>query len=377
VRPVSAGFLAAVRGSHAAKFRARVVETFQTGTNPDGVELSINTGNVQIDGTADIRSTLDLTVDGTRLWPVRGGRNLLAPYGNEIFVERGVFLGGGSTEWVSLGYFRIEAPSQNLLPDGPIRITGSDRMAGIKDARPLIPRQYLASDTYGAVVADVVTEVYPGATIVWDSGDTDTLGRDQVLDQDRYKFLHDLITSLGKTVYWNHRGELSIQDVPNPATPVFEVNAGANGVLVQGATTRQLSRENVYNAVVASGEAADEQPPVFGIAVDNDPTSPTYYFGRFGPVPMFFSSTFMTTDAQASAAAAGLLVKNTGLPYSIDFGIVPNPALEPDDPVLVTYSRRDGAEVHVLKSVTVPLTADGAMKATTREQSVTIIGGGS
>jgi hypothetical protein len=176
-------------------------------------------------------------------------------------------------------------------------------------------------------------------------------------------------------MYWNHRGELAITALPSTSNPVYEVNQGASGVLVQGSTARSLSRENVYNAVVASGEAADQQPPVQAAVVDGDPTSPTYWFGRFGQVPMFYTSQFLTTVDQCTAAATGLLYRNTGLPYSINFGVVPNPALEPFDPVTVAYSRRDGAEIHVLKTITVPLDAATAMKATTSEQSITVVGG--
>jgi uncharacterized protein DUF5047 len=378
MRPVSQALLAAVHGSHKMTVRARVVETYQTGVNPAGTDILVTDGDVVLDATANIRSTLDLTTDGTDMWPRTGGATLLAPYGNELFVERGVDLGGGGVEWVSLGYFRIEGPQQGIPPDGPIRITGSDRMAGIVDARLLTPRQYVTTDTYGAVVTDLVTEVYPAATILWDDAtDLTLLGRTVIVEQDRYKFLNELVNAVGKIWYWNHRGELVIADPPDPTVPVFEVAAGTRGVLVAGSTTRHLTREGVYNAVVASGEAADQQAPVRAVAVDDNPDSPTYYYGTFGPVPRFFVSPFLVTELQAANAAASILRRSIGLPYSINFGLVPNPALEPYDPVTVRVSARDTAEVHILQRVTVPLTAGQTMAATTREQTTTVIGAGS
>jgi hypothetical protein len=365
VRPVSEAFLRTVRGSHRMVVEARVVAPGQTGVAPAGELLAVEAGDVQLDATADVRSTLDLTVVGDRLWPTRPS-DPLAPYGNEIHVRRGIRYSSGRTEWVSLGYHRIDSPSQEQVPDGPIRITAPDRMAGIKDARLLAARQYLAGSTLGVVVADLVQEVYPWAVIEWDDDTAaSTLGR-SLLVEDRYEFLHELVTSYGKIWYWDHRGHLVIKDPPSPADPVYVVSHGADGVLVS--LSRELSREGVYNAVVALGEGADTVVPARAVVVDNSPESPTYFYGPFGQVPRFYSSPFIVTNGQARSAAAALLSRSIGLPYSVDFSMVPNPALEPLDPVRVTYPRR--SEIHVIERLTVPLTAAGEMTAVTREQTL-------
>lgn len=372
MRPVSAAFLRTIRGSHTMAARATVLSTFQTGVQPTGTTIDIIDGQVTVDGTANIRSTLDLTTDGTGMWPTAVA-DLLAPYGNEIFVERGVQYGNGTTEYCSLGYFRIEAPAQDEPPDGPIRLTAKDRMASVVDARLLSPVQFLATDTYGSVVTALITEVYPSATIQWDdSTNTETLDRALIAEEDRYAFLNDLVTSRGKIWYWDHRGILVITDVPDPTVSVFDVNAGENGVLVSA--SRQLSREGVYNAVVAQGEGADTQTPIRGVAIDSDPTSPTFFYGTFGPVPRYYSSPFITAQSQADSAAAALLRQSLGLPYSVDFTAVPNPALEPYDPVAVRFATRSGVELHILQSLTVPLVEDKALTSTTREQTTVLIG---
>jgi hypothetical protein len=293
-RPVSPSFLRTVRGSHAIAVEARICPTFQTGTSPDGVDISVLDGAVEMDGTADIRSTVDLLTDGTRKWPRRAS-DLSAPVGNEAFVRRGVVLTGGTVEWVSLGYHRVNTAEQSEPPDGPIRIEAADRMAGIIDARLLAPVQFASSVTYGSVVEQLVTEVYPLATIEWDDGtESDTLGRSVIAEEDRHGFINDLVKARGKTWYWDHRGVLVIKDPPDPGAPVFTVNAGAGGVLVS--MSRRLTREGVYNAVVASGEAGDTETPVRAVAIDANPNSPTHFYGRFGPVPMFYCMD-MNTEA--------------------------------------------------------------------------------
>jgi len=371
MRPVSDRFLRTLRGSHRMVAEARVVAPGQTGVDPDGTTIPILDGDVQVDGGAQNRSTLEMTTEGKGMWPTRAD-SLLAPYGNEVFIRRGVRYGNGVTEWVSLGYHRLDTPEQDEAPDGPIRLSAKDRMAGIVDGRLTAPRPFAASATYGQVVSTLVQEIYPWATIEWDDSTNDeAIGRQVIAEEDRHKALDDLVTAVGKTWWWDHRGILVIRTPPSPTSPVWEVNHGRDGVLV--ALSRRLSREGVYNGVVATGEGLDRAIPVRAVAVDNDSASSTYWYGPFGKVPRFFASPLITTQGQAGLAAATMLTKQLGLPYSVDFTAVPNPALEPGDPVRVTYPGR--SEVHVLDRLTIPLTAAGALTASTREQTNVLIGG--
>jgi len=377
VRAVSDRFLSTLRGSHLAVFRARVCTTFQTGTNPTGTEIDILSGDVVSSATAEIRSSLSLTT--SQPWP-RLSTDLLAPYGNELYVERGIQYGNGQAEWVGLGYFRIDTPEQDEAPDGPVDIAASDRMAGIVDARFLTPRQFASTLTCGALVSTLVTEVYASATIEWDDAlvEADTIGRTVVAEEDRAKTLRDFLTSLGKVGWFDHRGVFVVATPPDiTGSPAWTIDAGLDGVLVQ--MSRSLTREGVYNVVVATGEAGDTTAPARGVATDTAPTSPTRYGGPFGPVPRFFSSPFITTNAQATTAAAALLRKSLGLPYQVDLTAIPNPALEPYDVVSVAYpkqarSRTHRTEVHVIDSVTIPLEPSRPVQLKTREQTTQLIG---
>lgn len=367
MRPVSEAFLATLRGSHKAVFAAYVVAAGQTGTAPTGTLVPILGGDVEIDAKAKVRSTLDLRTDGTGTFPNEAG-DLFAPYGNEVFVRRGIEFGGGRVEWVSLGYFRINSVEQDDDANGPLRVAGQDRMAGLIEARLLGPVHFAAVQTFGAVVAQLVEQVYPWVTIEWDDvTETDPIGRSVIAEEDRFEFLDELIKSVGKIWFWDHRGVLVVKDLPDAEAVVWQVNSGAGGVLVR--LSRELSREGVYNGVVASGEALDTIAPPRGVAVDDNPASPTYWNGPFGQVPRFYTSPFITTTGQALAAAASLLRQNLGLPYNVDFGQVPNPALEPYDPVAVS-----GSGVHVIERLKVPLDVDTVQTATTREQTLVVIG---
>lgn len=377
MRDVSAQFLETLRGSHVAAFRARVCTSFQTGTDPDGTEITIEDGNVKASATATVRSTLELTTSES--WP-RLAADLLAPYGNEIFVERGISYGNGQREFVGLGYFRIDTPEQDQVPDGPVTIAGSDRMAGIVDARFLEPRQFAGTITNGDLVETLITEVYPDATIEWDDTGVrdDPTGRSIITEDDRAGTLKDLVTSLGKIGYWSYDGTFQVKTPPDvTGEPAWTIDAGAHGVLIQ--MSRGLTREGVYNAVVATGEAGDTTAPARAVAYNLDPDSPTYYNGVFGPVPRFYSSPFITTDAQALTAATSLLRQSLGLPYQVELSSVANPALEPYDVIEARYPKTDRSrtlrtELHVIDEATIPLVATSPVVLKTREQQTELIG---
>lgn len=335
MRPVSDRFLKTITGSHTAIFRARVIlpdNAGQTGTNPIGTEVSIIGGDVQLDAGADIRSTIELDIAAP--WPT-SSYDLLAPYGTEIFAERGVAYGGGATEWVSLGYFRLNIIEQDDAPDGPIRLSGTDRMSKIVDATLTDVKQYAATATYGAVLSDLVLDADASVAIEWDEPAVrdSPIGRTFIVEEDRYGKAKELVTGLGKVFYFDYRGILVVRTPLSVTDPVWIVSRGEGGVLVKA--SRSLSREGVHNGVLAIGEALDTKPPARGLATDDGPSSPTRWGGPFGKVPATYASPLLTTDAQARLAAATVLRRSLGLPYNVDLDAVPNPALEPDDPIAI------------------------------------------
>jgi len=364
MRPVSDAFLRALSGSHRMIARARVVTTFPTGVDPPGTVVDIESGDVRFDASAKIRGDLDVSLPGD-YWPTSPD-DLVTPYGNELFIERGIVLGGGRREWVSQGYYRIESVEQDDASGGLVRVTGKDRMAGIIDARLEAPIQFLPGTSVADVFDTLVRDVYPTATIEYDfDADAVSFPGNHLAEQDRWGFLDDIVRALGKTWFWDYRGVLVVKDAPALSTAAWTVSSGEGGVLV--AMGRERSREGVYNAVVAQGEAPGDEEPVRAVARDTSLASPTRWGGPFGKVPRYFSSGFIVTTPQAGNAAASILARSLGLPYRVDFQTVPNPALEPLDPVDITL--RDRTERHVIDELTIPLTADRALTATTKDMT--------
>lgn len=379
MRPVSTKFLDTLRGSHTSVFRARVYTQFLIGTNPaGGTEIPVLGGNVKFSATADIRATLSLTTSWP--WPLKAS-DLIAPYGQYVMVERGIAYGNAQREWVGLGYYRIDTIEQDETPDGEITINGSDRNAGLKDARFLSPQQFAGTMTNGDLVNSLIWGVYFFAGIIeWDdiAVRDDTVNRTIIAEDDRLGTLLDLLKSLGKIGYWDHRGIFVIKTPPDVSGAAsWTIDAGQNGVLVE--MSRGLTREGVYNAVVATGESSDTTAPARAVAYDLNPASPTYYNGSFGKVPRFYTSPFITTNTQAQTAADALLRQQLGLPYQVELSSIPNPALEPYDVLEVAYPQRSRSrslyhETHVIDEATIPLVPREAVKLKTREQTLELIG---
>ncbi|MFG3338727.1 DUF5047 domain-containing protein [Glycomyces sp. NPDC048151] len=363
---------AVLRGSHTALIEARAVTGHPTGANPPGTALDIIDGDVELDATAAVHGTLRLTVSGTAggggartHWPGAGTDSLLSPWGGEVFVRRGLRTPSG-TWWSPLGYYRIDTVEQTRRR-GQIALTGSDRMATVRDSTLIAPRQYGPQVTLAEVFADLIGELIPDALIRFDSGTgAAPLGRAIVCEDDRYATLAQLAAAHGQIPWWDGEGVLRVRDIPDAPEPVWTVDAGPGGVLVE--TRRRLTRAGAAGAVVARGETAGTSEPVQAVAYDTDPASPARWGGPMGMVPFVFESAAILTVDQAARAAAAMLRRGRGRPSAIDFGSIVHPGLRPWDRVRVTGAN-GGFEVHQLERLTVPLTIDAAMSASTRDQT--------
>jgi hypothetical protein len=365
----AADFAGLISGSHTARFRATLVDGFQTGNDPSGQALRVTGGGVEYDANADIRSTGDVTV--AEAWPT--ARDLsFAPYGSEIFLARGVETGATGTLWAPMGYYRISKTEQDDAAKGPLTFDLDDRMATIIDSRFLAPRQWLVQTTVGAIVNEIVTEVYPDAVIIWDDdSDLAQLGRSLISEESRFEVLETLADGLGKIFYWDELGRLVFRDIPSEDDVLWTVKAGPGGAMVRA--NRSLSREGVYNALVVNGEGADQLTPVHAVAINAQESSPTFFGGPFGRVPRFYASPFITTQSQAENAASNLLRRSLGAPYDVGLSAVPNPAVRPYDVIRVVYN--DGTrEVHIVDRVSIPLDVSTSISIATRQSTIIHVG---
>ncbi|MFF1684503.1 MULTISPECIES: DUF5047 domain-containing protein [unclassified Streptomyces] len=328
-------------------------------------DIPIADGSVSVDRGSKTRRSLSLTVAdvGYLPWDVA---DPLAVYGQQLVVSRGIRFTHGD-EMVPLGTFRINEP-QGDVHDGPVTLTGVTAEATIADDIFMVPtstkgygnclqaiefliRQTLPDAAIINLTADQRNPVCPVAT--WDAGG------------DRWDAVIQVATAMRAEIYVDPIGRFVISDLPDPlTTPVaWDIAEGEGGTLVSA--SRQMSRTNVFNAVVVSGEnSASESVPVSAVAYDNNPTSPTRWGGPYGRVPKNYSSALLITQGDCQAAANYMLADLTAPNIQTSLTTIPNPALEAGDCIRVSYAGRK--ELFIAQSFSVPLTAETDFPITLR-----------
>jgi hypothetical protein len=330
----------------------------------------VTDGTVTLDATAASRGRYDsVTLPGLEeLIPTDPG-DLLAPYGNELRISRGIEL-ATEVQLVRLGIFRIDRATTTDDGDGPqIELSGLDRSGAIIDATfedaGQIASGTQATDAIVALVdAVVVDQAYnfvevdaPLPLLNYEEGD------------DRWALCQGIAIAIGGELYHGRDGELVLRPVATPvdADPVATIAEGDGGVLLTA--ERDWDRADVYNRVIVTGEnssLSNTSDLPRGVATDDNPNSPTYYYGKFGPKPYHWTSPYISADVQAADAAAGILARTTGAPDVVNFGSIVDPARSPSDIVEIVREVLGLSEAHVLDQVAIPLPPDGSMSSLTR-----------
>lgn len=331
-------------------------------------DLTVHDGSAQAASTSQVRwSTRGLIVSGATI-----GRRALSPYGSRIRLFMRMHYDASASETVPLGVYRVEEVSQRGVRPGRASIDGLSLESQVMDERFTAPRS-LDIGPGEWWVNKLIKEALPEAALSWRLGSS--LIPQLVEERDRWGLIDgrsqdpSIAKSLGGRVFCDSRGAFVAAPVPTIDNPTaWTVATGPGGALVEPQQT--LSREGVYNGVVASGASEDGKPPVGpAIAWDTDENSPTYYKGPFGAVPLFYQSKMLTTFAQCQAAALGLLAPRLGLKQTVSVQTLADYALEPDDVIATTMP--DGTQDrHIIDSITYPLTG-GTMTLSTRSTTST------
>lgn len=334
-------------------------------------ELPIKGGVVTVDAGSQTRRTASIDFADTKFWP-RDPFAVLSPLGSELFVEYGIVLSATNTEWIPL----IRGPITDVRRSQPIRdsqaaltVTVSDRSLKIAEAKFDAPTQTVVGATTVAEIRRLITDILTTVTV------TDLTGSAQVaaqLDIERERWADGclkLAESLGAEVFATPAGGFVIRPVPTLAnTPVWIAVTSDHGTVVS--LDEVATREFAYSKVVASGQRTDGTPPVWAAVSDTDPLSPTYINGPFGTKTKFYSSPLLTTTGMCTTAATAILERSRGMAGSITMTMVPNPALEAGDVLVIRDARTGTDTAHIIDSVTIPLSAKDIQRITTRSADI-------
>lgn len=292
-----------------------------------------------------------LSFAGDSLLPRRPG-DLLTPFGTRVEVELGLELLDGSVSTVPYGTYEISSSKtrteagQRVVDVGLIDV--SERVERYRFETPLT----VASGTdLGTMINTVVTNrtgQNPGVSPVGA-----VLGAPRIFGLDPgtgpWSEILDVLASFSRVAWYDRVGQILVSNVvPDPATayPLDQLTS-----LSADYDTRPP------NVIVARGEDQEGTPPVQAVAVDSDPSSPTYAgtgpgTSPYGRVTEYFASPLLKTVSQAQAAANTILAQNVGAGATYTLVRPYDPTITANDVVSL-----DGSSLAV-DAVTLNLTDD-------------------
>ncbi len=371
--PVSSKYLAAVRTDHAAT---------STVTHKDlitGVQtvLPIEAGStVNVDITSPIRRVLTLNLPA-----LQSLYDVLSVPGGEITVTHTIRFIDRTVETVPVGVFCVDQEQMGYTTSGQIRLTAPDRYLRVQRNRFGLSRSSVASNQSWQEVKRLVEGAWPNGAYPfpgWAASNPDTSATTKVgpqvwADGNRATGIEAILKASSLDFRFNASGLAELQPIPilSAATsPVWTVNAGAAGVMLDGNRARDWSTAG--NAVIVSSSATDIILTPVEVKDTHTPASdPMSTLGPIGYVPRYYASPLIRTTAQATAAGKTILQRILSVQQQLTLTAVPNAALDGWDVIDVIFPKGDAGTVrpserHIVEAVTIPLTPEGVQNITLR-----------
>jgi len=329
----------------------------------------------------------------------------LAPYGNEVRLWRGIrverevadsyadlagafatytALRASATTYGELAQNVTEATVDELVPLGVFLITdvdvsadpagaqvtvvGSDRSLRISRARWTSPYQITTGTATETAIQSLLESRWDDVEVDFvTTGDTvNAAAFGLETDNDPWKDAQKLAEASGDELYFDGDGTARLIPVRDydEATPDAVYLEDDEAMVLS--LSRRLTSDKTYNGVIAQGESSSSSATFRGEAWDEDPDSATYRYGKFGQVPMFYSSPLLTSDDMARKAAESILAKKKGVVESVEWSQIVDPSLDAGDVVQVVNADAKVDRLMVLDRLTIPLSPAGTMSAVAR-----------
>lgn len=289
--------------------------------------------------------------------------DLLAPFGNEIRVYRGIRLGDGDTTY-TWPVFRGRIRNVRQYSTGNTVVSCTDRAADVVDHQFVTPQNSQPSNTIYQEFVRLVTDAMPDASF----GASDVFaGPVQPLTWalDRAAALDEMSRSVSALWYTLANGDFVMRRYPwtRPgATPVVTLTDATGGTVQYWEASRD--RSDIYNVVTVTGERLTGQAPVYATAPDMNPLSPTYVNGGFGIRSLLDRLQTPSTPGGATGAAEQRLAVSIAPVEAFSLRCIPDASLELGDCITVAVNGRTSTQV--VSALSVPLAVDGDMFVSTR-----------
>lgn len=318
-------------------------------------ELEPVSGSITQDMRRNGRWDGRLSFAGDALLPRRPG-DLLTPFGTRVTVELGLELLDGSVSTVPYGVFEISSARTRIDAGSRVVDVGLiDLSDQVERYRFESPYTVAAGADLGLMVAAVVTARTGRNPNVPLTGTDSATARYFGLDPSTgpWSEILDVLAGYSLTAWHDRVGQIQIGSLapdPDTAYPLDLMTS-----LSADYDTRPP------NVIVARGEDQEGTPPVQAVAIDSDPSSPTYAgtgpgTSPYGRVTQFFSSPLLKTVAQAQTAANTILAKTVGAGSTYTLVRPYDPTITAGDVVTL-----DGAALAV-DAVTLDLSGDTTLQ---------------
>lgn len=374
----------ALRAGHTIYSRLDVIDPLQGTVLTD---VPFKDGQISVVFGNRVTRTLSLTLDGSYYPTILAGGKIdatapFAPYGNRLALYRGIQYGDGSLCYfpVFLGrIYNIRKTSRGVFTLG-----ASDLAKDVVDAIFESPASsspavddlgYVASGASEFVKLISAPGVIPGGATFGTSDPAHSALPALTWQQDRAQAQDDMAAADAMVWYtladgsfvrrrlpWTVPGrtpQLFITDGgvdPYDPTPTF----GAMGTWEHAVSGDPNAGRGVNNSVVYISERQDGTAPTGAIVRDNDPTSPTYWRGKFGRRPRVIRNQAAQTQPQCLAAATTALQSAQSAVITVDPVQVPvDGSIEQGDLVQVTLS--GVTSLQVISGFEMPLRENGMM----------------
>jgi hypothetical protein len=353
---------------------------------------SVSTGTFTQDRSSNQRWSGQLTIEMVptvpppAILPVKPG-SLLAPFGNEVFVETGI--AGGQTasvngkidltkvDWVPNGLFAI---ATSTVDDTSLDLTCTldlyDRSWTIAQRALKFPYNVPATES-----ANTVDEIVALLNMIWAEDPKmaplqyNILPTDATVPvasypqgSDPWQAALDMAQAAGYELYFDRNGVCVGKPIPNPFTQPIVWNftdqetdiagyAGTGSTALGGSPFSTpaevqivMTRDAIVNDVIIEGTGYANMatyngngiettpPPMLAEAYDNNPQSPTFIGGGMGDVPTFVQSALVTSGG-AQAYANNQLQIALSSSWTVTISIPPMGILDVDDVVSITRPR--------------------------------------
>lgn len=328
---------------------------FTASRGGDTVELEPVAGSLTQDNRRNGRWDGRLQFVGDDLLPTRPS-DILTPFGTIITVELGLELLDGSVSTVPYGVYEISSAGTKAAADSrTVDIGLSDISGEVERYRFESPYTIPAGTDLGTMVNSVIsnrTGINPGVGLVGAY-----LGASRVFGLDTgtapWSELLDVLAGFSRTAWYDRVGDIQIGVTTADIDSAYPLSSLAT--LSADFDTRPP------NVVVARGEPQDGALPVQAVAMDTDPSSPTYAgtgpgTSPYGRVTYFYSSPLLTTVAQAQSAANTVLEANVGAGATYVLTVPYDPTITAGDVVAV------GGAILAVDAVTVSLVGDTSLQ---------------